>query len=216
MSLIQKISVALFCILLSTVASAVSIVYSGFECQNKINPNDPTPTQTPAKSQFEVVEDKGDGVFIVHLTGGLPRLIDNDARTCIDSETAIGYVGIPERDGIPIRLDTLDATAYFNGNELIITVNSIHTDLSASRLTFSNFTTSQIQPYSNTLIFDYDAQLSTFKLKRLIHNRGLIRTSGTTTSITPFSETIIPSFNNTAEDIPRVLTPGVNIEYLLK
>ena len=156
MDLIQKISVAIFFILFSAVASATSIVYNGFECQNSFDPNDPTPSQVPVQSRFEVVEDRGDGVFIVHLTGGLPRLANGNVTACIDSETAIAYAGIPERDGIPLRLDSIDATAYFNGKELIITVNSIHTDLSGRNLTFSNFTTSQIRPYSNTLIFDYD------------------------------------------------------------
>ena len=216
MNLRLKILVALFFILYSAVTSATSIVYNSLECQNSLNPNDPTPSTISIQSRFEVVEDRGGGVFIVHLTGGLPRFINGDTSTCIDSETAIGYAGIPQRDGIPLRLDSIEATAYFNGQELIITVNSIHTDLSGRNLTFSNFTTSQIRPNSNTLIFDYDEQSLTFKLKKLIRNRGFIHISGATASITPFLETIIPSFNDTSEDVPSILTPAVNIEYLLE
>jgi hypothetical protein len=216
MKLMQKLSAALFAILFSGNVFSVSIVYHGFECQNATNANDPTPTQTPIQSRFEVIDDLGAGIFRLNLTGGLPRFTDNSLNVCIDSDTAIGFTGIPARDGIPTRLDSIDATAYFNGQELIITVNSIHTDLNSGRTNFSNFTTSQVLPYSNTLIFDFNAQSSTFKLKKLIHNRGFVHTSGSTASITPFFETIVPSFNDTAEDKPRVLTPPANIEYSLE
>jgi len=211
--LMQKLATALFAVLLSGNVYSVSIIYDGFECQNATNPNDPTPTQTPVQSRFEVIDDLGEGIFRLNLTGGLPRFTDSSLNVCIDSDTAIGFTGIPARDGIPTQLDTIDATAYFNGLKLVITVNSIHTDLNSGRTTFSNFSTSQILPYSNTLIFDFDAQSSTFKLEKLIHNRGFIHTSGSTASITPFLETVVPSFNDTAEDKPRVLTPLSNIEY---
>ncbi len=213
MKLTQKLATALFAVLLSGNVYSVSIFYDGFECQNATNPNDPTPTQTPVQSRFEVIDDLGEGIFRLNLTGGLPRFTDGSLNVCIDSDTAIGFTGIPARDGIPTRLDTIDATAYFNGLKLVITVNSIHTDLSSGRTTFSNFSTSQILPYSNTLIFDFDTQSSTFKLEKLIHNRGFVHTSGSTASITPFLETVVPSFNDTAEDKPRVLTPLSNIEY---
>lgn len=213
MKFMQKLSAALFAVFFSGTVFSESIVYQGFECQNATNANDSTPTQTPLQSRFEVIENLGEGIFRLNLTGGLPRFTNNNLNVCIDSDTAIGFTGIPARDGIPTRLDEIDATAYFTGQELIITINSINTDLSSGRTNFSNFTTSRIFPYTNTLIFDFNPQSSIFKLTKLIQNRGFINTSGSTASITPFLETIVPSFNDTAEDKPRVLTPPANIEY---
>ncbi|MCH9639333.1 MAG: hypothetical protein K0U40_07550 [Betaproteobacteria bacterium] len=213
MKSMQKLSVALFTVFFSGIVVSESIVYNGFECQNATNANDATPTQTPLQSRFEVIDNLGEGIFRLNLTGGLPRFTNDNLNVCIDSDTAIGFTGIPARDGIPMRLDAIDATAFFTGQELIITISSINTDLSSGRTNFSNFTTSRIFPYTNTLIFNFNAQSSKFKLIKLIQNRGFINTSGSTASITPFLETIVPSFNDTAEDNPRVLKPPTNIEY---
>ncbi len=195
---------------------AVSIVYSGLKCQNAVNADDPTPTETTIQSRFEVVDNVGGGIFRLSLTGGLPRFINNNQNVCIDSDTAIGFSGIPAVDGIPQRLEAIDATGYFDGFNLIIIVNSIHTDLSAGRNAFSGFTTSIVRPVSNTLIFEHNPQTSLFKLIKIIHNRGLVHTSGSTNSITPFFETVLPIFEDTEEDQHKILTPVSNIEYILE
>ena len=195
---------------------AVSIVYSGLKCQNAVNADDPTPTETTIQSRFEVVDNVGGGIFRLSLTGGLPRFINNNQNVCIDSDTAIGFSGIPAVDGIPQRLEAIDATGNFDGFNLIIIVNSIHTDLSAGRNAFSGFTTSIVRPVSNTLIFEHNPQTSLFKLIKIIHNRGLVHTSGSTNSITPFFETVLPIFEDTEEDQHKILTPVSNIEYILE
>ena len=211
----QLLMIALFAIFSSN-AFAVSIVYDGLKCQNATNANDPTPLEIPIQSRFEVVEEVGGGLFRLSLTGGLPRFINNNQTVCIDSDTAIGFSGIPEIDGLPQRLDAIDATGYFNGQDLVIIVNSINTDLSAGRNTFSGFTTSFVLPISNTLIFEHNPQALTFKLTKLIHNRGLVHTSGATNSITPFLETVLPIFGDTEEDKHKILIPVSNIEYMLE
>lgn len=208
--------VALLVILFSSNTYGASLVYQGFQCQNAVNANDTTPTETPIQSKFEIIEEVGGGMFRLSLTGGLPRFIDDNNNVCIDSETSIGFSGIPEVDGLPTLLDAIDATAYFNGNDLIITVNSINTDLNFGRSTFSNFTTSFVFPHSNTLILTYNQESSSFTLKKIIHNRGFVHTSGSTNSITPFAETILPSFIDTEGDKPKILTPASNIEYILE
>lgn len=202
---------------LSGNAFAVAITYNGLKCQNAVNANDPTPSGTPVQSRFEVLENVGSGMFRLSLTGGLPRFINNNQNVCIDSETALGFSGIPAVDGIPRRLDAIDATGYFDGFDLVVTVNSIHTDLSAQRNAFSGFTTSLVRPISNTLIFEYNPQTSIFKLIKLIHNRGLVQTSGAINALTPFFETVLPIFeNDTDESEHKILTPLSNIEYLLE
>lgn len=145
-------------------AVAVSIVYNGLKCQNATSATDPTPLEIPIQSRFEVVEEVGGGLFRLSLTGGLPRFINNNQNVCIDSDTAIGFSGIPALDGLPQRLDAIDATGYFDGQNLVITVNSINTDLSAGRNTISGFSTSFVFPISNTLIFEHNPQALTFKL----------------------------------------------------
>ena len=178
---------------------------------------DPSPDSgTPLESKFEVIEDSGDGVYRLSLTGGIPRFVSNDATVCIDKATAIGYSGIPEVDGLPQPLDSIDATGYFNGDELIIVVSSIYTDLSARKNPFSSFTTSFVFPFTNTLIFKFNPGVSSFSLKKMIRNRGFVHTSGSTNSITPFLETVLPSFNKEAQDKPRILTPLSIIEYKLE
>ena len=211
----QLFMIALFAIF-SGNAFAVSIVYNGLKCQNATDANDPTPLQLPIQSRFEVVENVGGGLFRLSLTGGLPRFINNDQRVCIDSDTAIGFSGVPAVDGLPQRLEEIDATGYFNGQDLIVTVNSINTDLSAGRNTFSGFTTSKVLPISNTLIFSYNPQTLTFTLTKIIHNRGLVHTSGSTNSITPFLETILPIFGDTDENKHKILIPVSNIVYVLE
>ena len=104
----------------------------------------------------------------------------------------------------------------FNGKELFIVVSSIATDLSARRNPLSSFSTSLIFTFTNTLILEYNATESIFKLRNIIHNRGFTHTSGSTSSIIPFFETVLPSFNETARDQPKILTPIINIDYLLE
>ncbi len=194
----------------------ISITYSGSKCLNATNSNDATPSGIPVQSRFEVIEDVGSGMYRLNLTGGIPRIINNNPVICIDSDTAIGFAGIPEVDGIPRPLDSINATAFFNGKELFIVVSSIATDLSARRNPLSSFSTSLIFTFTNTLILEYSPTGSIFRLKKIIYNRGFTHTSGSTNSVIPFFETILPSFNEIARDLPKILTPIVDIDYSLE
>lgn len=206
----------LLLILLHGHASGTSITYQGFKCLNAVDAGDSTLSSIPVQSKFEVIDNIGHGIYRLSLTGGIPRIVDNSAKVCIDSETAIGYSGIPELDGIPQPLEAIDATAFFNGKDLVIVVSSIYTDLSARRNPLSSFSTSLIFTFTNTLILEYFPDASIFNLKKIIHNRGFTQTNGSTSSITPFFETILPSFNEKVRDKPKVLTPVVNIEFVLE
>lgn len=216
MKMRSMLTAALFTTLFSGVTFGTSLTYQGFECTNAVNADDTTASDTPIQSRFEVIEEAGGGIFHLSLIGGLPRFINDNSNVCIDSETAIGFSGIPAVDGLPTQLDAINATAYFNGQDLIIIVNSINTDLNSGRGTFSKFTTSFVFPYSNTLILTHNPESSSFTLKKIIHNRGFVHTSGSATSITPFAETILPSFVDTEGDKPKILTPTTHIEYLLE
>lgn len=211
--LLAVISASLF----SWHVAAQSIVYQGFKCSSPVNANDPAPTNIPVESRFEVVEKLDSGMFRLRLAGGLPRFVENDQRICIDSDTAIGFIGTPESittGGLPLRLDSIDATAYFNGYELVIVISSIYTDLSQSRGTFSSFSTSRIQPITNTLLLDYDQATGIFELKKVIHNKGFVQTSGSTGLLMPFIEIIVPSFTPAGLfDPPLILTPPSSITY---
>lgn len=215
MKIMQALVLTLFSFLLQSNVFGISIVYNGFECLNAIDTNDPTPKGTPVQSKFEVIQDAGDGIYRLSLTGGIPRFINNNRDVCIDNATAIGYSGIPAVDGLPQPLESINATAYFNGQELMIVVSSLYTDLSARRNPFSSFNTSLIFAFTNTLIFDFNPRTSSFSLKKVIRNRGFTNTSGSTNSITPFFETILLSFNDEVQDKPKILTPIANIEFLL-
>lgn len=156
--------------------NAQSITYQGFGCSNPINADDPTPTNIFVESRFEVSENLDDGFFRLSLIGGLPRFVNGNQQVCIDSDTAIGFIGTPEavnEGGLPLRLDNIDATAYFNGHELIIVVSSLYTDLSQSRGTFSSFNTSRVQPVSNTLFLSMINRVNHLYSKRLFIIKGL-------------------------------------------
>jgi hypothetical protein len=215
MKIMQVLILTLFSFLLQSNVFGISIVYNGFECLNAVDTNDPTPKGTLVQSKFEVIQDAGDGIYRLSLTGGIPRFINNNHNVCIDSATAIGYSGIPAVDGLPQPLESTNATAYFNGQELIIVVSSMYTDLSARRNPFSSFNTSLIFAFTNTLIFEFNPRASSFSLKKVIRNRGFTNTSGSTNSITPFLETVLPSFNDEVQDKPKILTPIAKIEFLL-
>lgn len=215
---IARLSVfALLLFLLQGNVFGLSITYEGFECQSAIDTEDPTPDNAASvQSRFEVIEDSGGGVYRLRLTGGIPRFGDNNRTVCIDKATAIGYSGIPDIDGLPQPLDSIDATAYFNGQELIIVVSSMYTDLSARRYPLSAFSTSLIFTFTNTLVFKFNSATSSFSLTKLFRNRGFTQTNGSTNSITPFLETVLPSYNKEARDKPRILTPLSAIEYQLE
>lgn len=216
MKIAQILVFALLFLLLQSNVHGLSITYEGFECRSAVDTEDPAPDSAASvQSRFEVIEDSGGGVYRLSLTGGIPRFVDNDRTVCIDKATAIGYSGIPDIDGLPQPLDSIDATAYFNGQELIIVVSSMNTDLSARRYPLSVFSTSLIFAFTNTLIFRFDPSTSSFSLIKLFRNRGFTQTNGSTNSITPFLETILPSFNKEARDKPRILTPLAAIEYKL-
>ena len=216
MRVMRILALTLFSFLFQSNVFGIAIVYNGFGCLNAISANDLTPTGIPVQSRFEVIEDVGDGVFRLSLTGGIPRLVNNNQNVCIDNTTAIGFTGIPDVDGLPRQLESIDATAYFSGQDLVIVISSLFTDLSARREPLSSFSTSNILTITNTLIFEFNPQASLFNLKKIIHNRGFTHTTGFTNSIIPFRETILPSFNETAQDKPRILTPTSNIEYRLE
>ena len=193
----------------------VSIVYEGFECFAIIDDNDPSSNLNVIESKFEVSEVVGSGFYRLRLTGGIPRFTDDNQNVCIDSVAAIGYSGVPETEGLPGQRTFAEATGYFNGNDLVISTNSIYTDLSAIRGAFSSFSSSRIYPVSNTLFFRFNPQKSTFILQKLIHNKGFTQTStGSIVSI-PFLETVLPSFNDLTIDKPVILTPAIAIEYQL-
>ncbi|WP_297325533.1 hypothetical protein [Nitrosomonas sp.] len=194
----------------------ISIAYSGFTCLNTIDINDITPSGIPIESRFEVVEDVGGGIFRLSLTGGIPRIVNSDRNVCIDSVTAIGYSGVPQVDGLPGLLESIDATAYFGGQELVIVVNSMFTDLSARRGAFSSFSTSNILAITNTLIFVFDPQVSSFNLKKVIRNAGFTHTETGSANSIPFLETVLPSFNGVSQGKPLILTPTSSIEYRLE
>jgi hypothetical protein len=211
----------LFSFLFQGNALAISIVYTGFECLSVIDENDTTPKDTVVQSKFEVIEDVGEGIYRLSLTGGIPRFVNKDAinindSVCIDSATAIGYSGIPEVDVLPKPLESINATAYFSGQDLVIVISSIYTDLSARRNPSTSFSTSLIFPFTNTLIFKFNPQASSFNLMKIIHNRGFTQTNGATNSTIPFQETVLPSFNEVVQDKPKILTPTSNIEYILE
>lgn len=217
MKVAQLLVFALLIFLLQNNVSALSITYEGFECQSAIDTEDPTPdSATSVQSRFEVIEDSGDGVYRLRLTGGIPRFVDNSRTVCIDKATAIGYSGIPGDDVMPHPLDSIDATAYFNGQELIVAVSSMYTDLSAKRYPFSAFSTSHISAFTNTLVLKFNPLTSSFSLIKLFRNRGFTQTDGSMNSSIPFLETVLPSFNKEVGDKPRILTPLAAIEYKLE
>lgn len=216
----QIVLIAALCGFWSVCTVAQSIVYRSVACSNPVNADDPTPTNTPLESRFDVIDSLGDGIYRLNLTGGLPRFVDDDNRVCIDSDTALGFIGTPAEvinGGLPLIQDSVDATAYFNGLELVIVVSSIYTDLSQARGTFSTFTTSRVRPVTNTLIFDYDGQAELFRLRTVFHNKGFTQTSGSTGALTPFIEIVVPSQDETGLIAsPTILTPAVPIVYRLQ
>ena len=216
MKIMQILVLTLFSFLLQSNVFGIVIVYNGFECLTAIDANNPTSKDNPIQSKFEVMENVGEGIFRLSLTGGIPRLVNNNQNVCIDNATALGFFGIPESDGLPRPLESIDATAYFNGQDLVIVISSIFTDLSAGRGAFSSFSTSNILTITNTLILEFNPQVSSFRLKKIIHNRGFTHTESGSTNSIPFLETVLPSFNETAQDKPRILTPTSNIEYKLE
>ena len=217
MRVMQILALTLFSFLFHSHVFGIAIVYNGLGCLNTVSANDPAPNNISVQSKFEVIEDVGGGVFRLSLTGGIPRFVNNNQTVCIDSATAIGYTGIPDVDGFPRLLESIDATAYFSGQDLVIVVNSLLTDLSARRDSFvSFFSTSNIFAITNTLIFEFNPQVSSFRLNKMIHNRGYIHTRSGSTNFIPFLETVLPSFNDFPQDKPRILTPTSNIEYSLE
>lgn len=166
MKIMQALVLTLFSFMLQSNAFGISIVYSGFECLNAVDTNDSTPKGIPVQSKFEVIQDAGDGIYRLSLTGGIPRFNNNNHDVCIDNATAIGYSGIPAVDGLPQPLEAINATAYFNGQTLIIVVSSLYTDLSGRRNPFSSFNTSLVFAFTNTLIFEFDPRASSFSLKK--------------------------------------------------
>lgn len=217
MNTIAKLICITVFLVLSNNNYAVEIVYDGQDCFNTVDDNDITATGLLIQSKFEVIEDVGQNVPPA-LDGGIPRFINNSGAVCIDHVTALGYFGSgsPDLTLPPQALETVDATGYFNGHELIILVNSIVTDFSAGRGAFSTFNTSRVQTISNTLIFDYNPQQSLFALKKLVKNKSFTQTSGTANSTFPFRETLSPSSNNTLLDKPKILIPVSPINYQLR
>lgn len=216
MQIMRGLVLILFSFLLQSHALGLSIVYDGFSCLSAVDSNDPTPTITPIQSKFEVIEDAGEGIYRLSLTGGIPRFVNNNQNVCIDSTTAIGYSGIPAIDGLPRQLEFIDATAYFNGKELMIVISSMYTDLSARSNPFLPFTTSSVFALTNTLIMEFNPNLSSFSLKKVLRNRGFTQTNESTNLIAPFQETVLPSFNETVRDRPKILTPVSNIDFFLQ
>jgi hypothetical protein len=217
MKLIQTLAFVTIFIFSQNNALATFIAYDGLECLNATNANDVTPnTNNLIQSKFEVIENSGEGVYRLTLTGGIPRFINASNNVCIDSVTAIGYSGIPAVDGLPRRLGSIDATGYFDGRDLLIVVSSMVTDLSARNVPFLPFSTSQIFAITHTLIFQFDPEGSVFNLIKIIRNQGLTHTSESTNLIFPFLETILPSFNEAALDKPKILTPTAPIQYRLE
>ena len=199
---VSYIIIALFAIVFSANSFAVSLVYAGgFECTDDplLNNNSPDANNTGVQlvSEFKVKQDLGGGLYIFELLGGLPRIIRNHTEVCIESEAAIGYsdtngTSRENQSGvttsaIPARDFYTEAMAFFDGKQLVININAIHTSASPSVGIRGQEVTgvglsgiisgSTIKPNSFTLILEFNPDNASFKLKQYMRNTGSIRVS---------------------------------------
>jgi len=190
---ISYLFVALFAVLFSANAFALSLIYEdAFECRD-----DPAPevlaglphtpntisTSVGITSEFKVKQDLGGGLFIFELVGGLPRIIEGDSSACIESDSAIGYETptgeIAPRDsgsiiGLAERVFSIEAMGYFDGKQLVININAITSSASPQVDGVGLVIGSRIEPNSFTLIFEFDPVKTSFKLKKYMRNTGSI------------------------------------------
>jgi hypothetical protein len=216
MRIITQTVIAFVVVFGSIDAFAISITYDGFACKDpvitELNIN-ATPTSIPLQSRFEVIDDLGGGVYKLKLTGGLPRIINDNAEVCVHSDAAIGYYGDPS-DGVsglmPIRLKSVNAIGYFANGQLIITVNAIYDNLAGVIDTTKRLVkSSNFSILSNTLIFDYNHEAASFKLKKILQNVGSVFAFGFYADQN-YGEVVNPTARQT------VIIPSGTLEYFLE
>lgn len=208
------------CILLSLISGEVfglSIVYRGQSCQHSMS--DPLTNQTtlnnPIESRFEVIEDNGNGMFRLRLTGGLAVFVvrrncsaaDPECTTqihgCVDIGNGIGDEVITENKNQPVAPDVStvvtpkqsnEAIGYFNGQQLVISIHSLHAlsnQKGAINSEDNTFSSSWVNPIANTLIFKYIPETSSFKLEQIIQKKGTVFSTGNTTPTDKYLAEII-------------------------
>lgn len=212
------VAIALF--LLTCNAYALKMSFTAGEC---LSPAEDTITQSTSnriESAYYLSEDQGNGFYILELHGGLPRFANTSDDICIDHETNIGYRLYFDAHGfppapiqLPIPIDKIPATGYFDGKKLIIFSNSIYTDLAGNFESSTNsLATSKFIPVSNTVFFDYIAESNSFRLTKIIRNIGSIHASASHEPLFhTYIEFVDPSPNGT-----NIMIPKMDIIYKLE
>jgi len=189
---ISYLFVAVFAVLFSANAFALSLIYEdAFECRD-----DPLPhgarnaisTSVGITSEFKIVAELGGGLYLFELAGGLPRILRGSSDVCIESEDAFGHEttvnSTPVRDEkgrfivIPERIFSTEAVGYFDGSQLVININSIHSSESPQVDIQGHVIASIIRPNSFILIFEFNPDKASFKLIKYWRNRGVITVRG--------------------------------------
>lgn len=80
MNTIAKLICITVFLVLSNNNYAVEIVYDGQDCFNTVDDNDITATGLLIQSKFEVIEDVGQGMYRLRLTGGFQDLLITAVR----------------------------------------------------------------------------------------------------------------------------------------
>ncbi|MCG7755542.1 MAG: hypothetical protein LZF64_04215 [Nitrosomonas sp.] len=182
----KKFFILLLLLLITNNAYALSIIYDGFECADE-----GAISAVPAQSKFTIDEDLGNGNY---------KLLLEDAYLVFNDKICLELISNITKDPIDLKLHGLSpikASAYFNGNALVITygLTAQNSDIVRGNpilLTDNAF------PSTYTLTFDYLPSRQAFKLKSVTRLNTLFTavTSGESDHSQSFSsfkvEPIIP------------------------
>lgn len=180
-------------------AHSQSIYAIGYECIEPANQNITTPGKNSLKSQFTVIEQIEEGLYLLEFTGGLPRFTHTSNDICIDTHMSLGHKGVVSEDdySLPELSKSLTAIGKFDGKNLIVVFNSIYSDLKGfADFTVNNVMSSGFLPISYTLFLEFDTttfSINVFTLKKIIRNTGLIVNGAASIPRNIYHESILPS-----------------------
>lgn len=166
------------------------------------------------ESVYHLFSDEGGGIYQLVLNGGIPRFTNNSSDVCIDTETSMGYSGLPEGNNyLPSKNDRIPATAYFDGKTLIIFSNAIYSDLSGKADYIRKFVqTSIIIPSFHALFFNYIPQSNSFSLTRMIKNYGFVMSN----AVSVPKDTYLEGIKQNNRPVPEIFIPPKEIIYTLQ
>lgn len=182
--MIKIVQLTLAILMLSSITAnvfAFGISFEGPPCANEGDRGDSRLISGPSSvSRITVTgTDPVKDLFLITISGGIPRMDANEQFACIEKTIPFGHSGvdpqtITESNNIiiPIPNESVNGIAWWNGDDLIVKFSALY--FAEGPVLETAVRSSVIFPTSHIMIFNLDENNNNFRLVQFIGSAGQV------------------------------------------